>query len=217
MAGFLFLCMFVGFFVLLFVLAIRQSKIRRREQIINNFRFPDRISQKIKTTYPHLTEQQTAQVILGLREYFQVCNVAGKRMVAMPSQAVDVAWHEFILFTKQYQVFCKQALGRFLHHTPAEAMSTATVAQTGIKTAWRIACTREKITPNKPDHLPLLFALDSLLAIPDGFTYCLDCTGSLSDGKNAAGDSYCASHIGCGSGCASCSSCGGDGGGCGGD
>lgn len=35
-----------------------------------------------------------------------------------PSAALDEGWHTFILFTRQYQEFCKNILGRFIHHTP---------------------------------------------------------------------------------------------------
>lgn len=37
-----------------------------------------------------------------------------------PSKVVDYAWHEFILFTKLYENFCKEKLGKFIHHTPDE-------------------------------------------------------------------------------------------------
>lgn len=135
----------------------------------------------------------------------------------MPSQAVDVAWHELILFTKTYQLFCKQAFGRFLHHIPAEAMSSPTQAQAGIKRAWRLACMQEGINPMHPARLPLLFAIDAMLKIPNGFYYALDC-------QSAGAYPYCGSHIGCGTDCAGTSggdsgdsdsgSCGGS---CGGD
>jgi hypothetical protein len=123
-------------------------------------------------------------------------------MVSMPSQVVDVAWHEFILFTRKYEHFCSNAIGRFLHHTPAEAMESQTVAQAGIKKAWRISCLRENISPSSPTKLPLLFSIDAELSIPDGFEYSLNCKKNGSAG-------YCAGHIGCGG-------CGGDSGGCGG-
>jgi hypothetical protein len=84
----------------------------------------------------------------------------------MPSQVVDDAWHEFILFTRQYQQFCERGLGRFLHHTPAEAMRSPTDAQDGIKRAWRLACQRDGIDPKAPQSLPLLFALDACSALP---------------------------------------------------
>lgn len=200
----------------------RKNRAKQRSHLIDSYEFPSRIRDKVASTYPHLDDQQVDLVMDGLRDYFHVCNVAGKRMVSMPSQAVDVAWHEFILFTKHYQQFCSKALGRFLHHTPAEAMSSPTMAQTGIKNAWRITCTREQIDPKTPDRLPLLFAMDAALAIPDGFTYALNCkTSDYRPGSYP----YCASHIGCGSGCSSGgegSDIGGDGdsgcgGGCGGD
>lgn len=178
--------------------------------------FPEALQAKIKSTYPHLSEEQTIEVLEGLRDFFLICNAAGRRMVAMPSQAVDVAWHEFILHTRRYQRFCQQHLGRFLHHTPAEAMESPTIAQQGIKLAWRLACKQEGITPKTPDRLPRLFALDAALNIADGFHYTLNCRQG---DKNRSQD-YCASHIGCGGGCGT--SCGADsgsdgcGGGCGG-
>jgi hypothetical protein len=94
-------------------------------------------------------------------------------------------------------------------------MASPTVATQGIKRSWRLACAREKINPAKPDKLPLLFAIDGLLNIPNGFHYSLVC--------QPGGSSYCASDIGCGSGCGAGSDGssdgdggGGDGGGCGG-
>lgn len=60
-----------------------------------------------------MNDQQIGLIFKGLRDYFQICNQAGKRSVAMPSEAVDTAWHEFILFTRSYQHFCQKAIGRF--------------------------------------------------------------------------------------------------------
>ncbi len=203
--------LFVLFFLLIARLIYRKQQQQRREKLIREYPIPNVIAQKVQAKYPHLTPEQAQQVIAGLREYFQVCNLAGKRIVSMPSQAVDVAWHEFILFTKSYQDFCNKTLGRFLHHTPAEAMQSKTLAQEGIKTIWKISCNREGININKPHKLPTLFAIDAALNIPDGFKYSLNCKRN---------NDYCASHIGCSSGCGG-SSCGSDssscGSGCGGD
>jgi hypothetical protein len=189
---------------------------RQRTAFIDGYVFPATLPDKLRKKYPHLTQDQTDLAMDALREYFQLCNQAGRRMVAMPSQAVDAAWHEFILFTRNYQSFCRRGLGRFLHHTPAEAMRTPTQAQEGIKRAWRLACFREGIDPKTPTRLPLLFALDAELNISNGFRYVLNCQG-------AADPPYCAGSIGCGGGCGGdCGasgdggSDGGDGGGCGG-
>lgn len=189
---------------LLFYHYHRRSTLRRRQHAIETYTFPTTIARKVGEAYPHLSPDQVQLVMRGLRDYFHICNLARGRMVAMPSQVVDVAWHEFILFTRHYQHFCNKAIGRFLHHTPAEAMGSRRIAQAGIKRAWRIACLREKIPPRAPRRLPLLFALDADLDIPNGFRYSLNC-------KQSTRGDYCASHIGCSSSCGS-----GCGSGCGG-
>lgn len=189
----------------------RHRQIAARRKRLDSYQFPAGIALKVRERYPHLSEADVELVIQGMREYFQVCNIAGRKVVAMPSQVVDAAWHEFILFTREYKKFCSKTLGRFLHHTPAEAMQSPTVAQKGIKTAWRISCARQSIAPRAPKELPVLFSIDAALKIPDGFEYSLNC-------KSRGNTAYCASHIGCGSGCSgdssgctSCSSgCGGD-------
>ena len=182
----------------------------RRARLIREFVFPRGIERKVHAKYEHLGERDLVKVMNALRDYFLVCHDAGKRVVAMPSQVVDVAWHEFILHTRQYQQFCHAAFGRFLHHTPAEAMASPTHAQDGIKRAWRLACAKDNIDRHQPTKLPLLFAIDGLLSIPDGFTYDLDCKGQP--------NRHCASHIGCGGGCSSgCSSDSSCSSGCGGD
>jgi len=190
---------------------------RRRESYIENFPYQRMLDKRLEARRPELTESQRNEVFSALIDYFSICNKAGRRMVAMPSQVVDDAWHEFILFTRQYDKYCRNAFGRFLHHTPAEAMSTPTQASDGLRRAWRLACRREGINPQKPERLPRLFALDSRLGIAGGFAYHLDCMAAR-QGGDASG--YCASHIECGgsSGSDGCSGDSGSGcsGGCGG-
>ena len=156
----------------------------------------------------------------GLAQYFRIFLDAHGKFVSMPSQAVDDLWHEFILFTRNYERFCERAFGRYLHHTPGEAMSEATQATEGIRRTWFHACRLEGINPKQPERLPLLFALDAQLGIADGFFYALHCDGTAISG----GTAFCASSFGCGSraGCGNAASCGGDAGGhgggaCGGD
>jgi hypothetical protein len=201
--------------------AIVQQRRRSRAGFIDGYEFPRGIRERVRKRYPHLTDADLDLVFDALREYFHLCRKAGRRLLAMPSQVVDVAWHEFILFTRNYEAFCSRSLGRFLHHTPTEAMPSRTMAGDGIKRTWRLACRRAGIDPLAATSMPLLFAIDGRLAIPDGFDYALNCTHLAADGNSA---SYCASDIGCGGGCgggcsgSGCSSGGGGdgGGGCGG-
>lgn len=208
----LILLVVVVFFFALYLGSIKEQKLRLRSEFIRDYTFHPAIEIKLKRKHPQLTDAQIDFVIEALRDYFYICNQAKGYMVSMPSQAVDDLWHEFILFSHDYETFCHKAFNRFLYHTPAEAMKTPTTAQVGIKRAWRLACQKESIDAQKPSRLPRLFAVDSQLAIAGGFIYSLDCRALTSDINE-----FCASNIGCGGGCGGSSGCGGgDGGGCGG-
>jgi hypothetical protein len=173
---------------------------RKRLEFIESYSFNEGLKAKFQASHASLTVEQQEQVFSALRDYFYLCHQAGRSMVSMPSQVVDDAWHEFLLFTKEYDEFCNRAFGRFLHHTPAEAMESQQQAQAGIRRSWRLACEKEGINPNKPDRLPLIFAIDALLNIENGFTYSLDC---LANSSSSDRQIYCATHIGCGAGCSS--------------
>jgi len=177
----------------------QRGRMSRRSKVIDNFEFHPAVFNKFREVRPDMTPQQEELVFAALKDYFHLCNRAGRRMVAMPSQVVDDAWHAFILFTRGYQRFCRQAFGRFLHHTPAEAMSSPTLAGEGIKRAWRLACAHDGIDPKSPTRLPLLFAIDADLNIENGFFYTPDCKSGKR--RDNGGGYYCGSHIGCASGC----------------
>ncbi|MDO8990401.1 MAG: hypothetical protein Q7U91_12305 [Sideroxyarcus sp.] len=182
--------------ILLYRRWVRASRLRYLDQ----FEIPAAVLERTRAKRPELTQEQMHLVQQGLQQYFRICVAAGGRFASMPSQAVDDLWHEFILFTRQYEQFCKRALGDYLHHTPVEAMPTRDTATEGIRRTWRLACNMEGIDPKHPQRLPLLFALDAQLGIAGGFIYTLNCK----DAAASSGGAFCASHIG---------SCGGDSGG----
>ena len=193
----------------------RRYSNRLKLSYIDTYKYHPGLIAKFKKVRPELNPEQVETISLALKDYFKISQMANKKFVAMPSQVVDDLWHEFILFTRQYQSFCKQAFNRYLHHTPAEAMQDKNAPSEGIKRTWKYACELEGINPAKPERLPRLFALDSLYNIENGFYYEKDC-------RNSNSGVYCASDLGCsgGFGCAgdtgssfdaSCgSSCGGD-------
>lgn len=206
---------------------VRRNKRGSKLAFIESYYFHPAIRKKVAAKHPLLNDKQLDLVFDGLRDYFYICNQASNKMVSMPSKVVDDAWHEFILFTRAYQQYCNKALGRYLHHTPAEAMASPTMAQDGIKRAWRLACAKDSIDPKAPMVLPLLFGIDAQLNIENGFRYNTDCRNPNSANY---GSGYCASHIGCSSGCGGDSGAlpsdagdggffdgSGDSGGCGGD
>lgn len=206
-----------AFFVLFLFWLYKKYVNRLKSSYIDAYDFHQGLMIKFKKARPELSAEQASVVALALKDYFKICQMAKKEFVSMPSQIVDELWHEFILFTRLYQKFCKSAFGRYLHHTPAEAMQGMNVASDGLKRAWKYACKLEGIDPSSPARLPRLFALDAMYNIENGFYYNKDC-------KNSNGTGYCASDIGCAghSGCGGSSdigsSCGSScGSGCGGD
>jgi hypothetical protein len=213
---------------------------KTRENHIRTFQFPKGIYAKVIQKYPHLTQKDMELVNRGLRQFFMAYQKSGKQYISMPSQVADELWHEFILHTKNYQEFTKQAFGKFMHHTPAAVLSSNSQSNTGLRRCWKYVCAEENINPHKPSRLPLLFALDSKLNITDGFAYYADCSGlrkssndknnvihcggdfsdSSIDGStdglhdNSSGSDFGASHNADGHGGGDASGCGG--GGCGG-
>lgn len=200
----------------------------QRERQIREAAIPQFLKRKLRDTYPHLSVKDCELVERGLRQYFLACLRSRKKFVAMPSQVVDAMWHEFILHTRAYRDWCEFTLGRFLHHTPAEALGGDSKRNDGLRRAWFWACKDESIDPHRPTRLPLLFALDAKLAIANGFNYVPDCReiARKSDANGDGGGSYCGgsfgddSHSGDGDAFGGSDSSGGDGdggSGCGGD
>jgi len=122
-----------------------KKKRQQQTAFIKALLFPEGLNIRLKESYPHLTEHDIELILTGLRDFLLFCHQAKNKMVSVPSQVVDDAWHELILFTRTYELLCKKAFGRFLHHTLTESMSTPTVAQDGIKRAWRLACAHSNI------------------------------------------------------------------------
>jgi hypothetical protein len=197
------------------VLWARQRQ-ARREAYIRDFILPHGLFDKLRAQHPHLSLKDCQLVAQGLRQFFLAHLKSGRKYVSMPSQVADDLWHEFILYTKNYEQFCRKAFGRFLHHTPAAVLSKGQQGNAGIRRTWFYACHEENINPKKPSRLPLLFALDGKLDIPNGFTYVPDCSGfQRKDGNGDGGVPYCGADLaGTGSGCgggSDFSDCGGGG------
>lgn len=162
----------------------RHRQAQAREAYIRTFAFPKGVFAKVIETYPHLSQKDMALVSHGLRQFFLAYLKSGRQYVSMPSQVADALWHEFILYTRNYQDFTQKAFGGFLHHTPAAVLSSAKgQSNVGLRRCWRYVCIEENINPRKPSRLPLLFALDTKFHITNGFHYVPDCSGVRKEGE----------------------------------
>jgi len=160
----------------------------RRAEFIRTFRWPPGLLQRLEKHRPGIERKDSALVSRGLRQFFLAYLMSGKRYVSMPSQVADDLWHEFILYTREYDAFCRRAFGGFLHHTPAVVLSEHRKGNEGLRRVWWYCCKYENLDPVRPTRLPLLFALDSKLKIANGFVYHSDCEKLRKSGSGAA---YC--------------------------
>lgn len=202
--------------------------LQRRRAFVAAYQWPPGLIDKLARTYPELSEGDCRRVGEGLKQFFSAHLNSGRKYVAMPSEVADQLWHEFILYTRHYEAFCKEAFGKFLHHTPAIVLSEKRKTDNeGLRRVWAHACRAEGIDPLQAKSLPLLFALDRDLKIPGGFIYHPNCE-ALREKQKQTGDSgggvvHCGSDFSSTSfdgGTDGLSDGGGDGGGdggCGGD
>ena len=184
--------------VLLIVLTVvwRRASTMRREAYIRTFELPHGLFDKLRKKRPALTLKDCQLVSHALRQFFLAYHKSGRKFVSMPSQVADDLWHEFILYTRNYQAFCSRAFGRFLHHTPAVALGPDRQDNAGLRRVWWHCCIEDNINPRKPSRLPLLFAIDGKLAIADGFAYVTDCSGVRRTGTSTAGAVHCGGDFG---------------------
>lgn len=77
------------------------------DEIIKRYRKDYRVSKKKAA----LHEQE-------LKRYFILSAEYDDEPMEMLSHEVDNLWHTFLLFTKEYQAFCHDMFGHFIHHVP---------------------------------------------------------------------------------------------------
>jgi len=173
-------------------------RVAARAEYIRNYRLPVGLFERLRKRRPALTQKECELVGHALRQFFLAHLKSGRAFVSMPSQVADDLWHEFILYTKNYQDFCRRAFGRFLHHTPAVALGSSRQSNAGLRRVWWQACREENIHPRQPTRLPLLFALDAKLGVADGFRYAADCRGLRRKGEDGESEAivFCGGDFG---------------------
>lgn len=163
----------------------------KRAEFIRSYTFPRGLFEKLHSKRPELDVKEMQLVARALRQFFLVHLLSGRKFVSMPSQVTDDLWHEFILYTRNYNEFCRRAFGRFMHHTPAVVLGRDRQNNSGLRRAWWFACKEENINPAKPTRLPLLFAIDAKLGIRDGFVYTPDCRKLRESESGSAAAVHC--------------------------
>jgi hypothetical protein len=77
----------------------------------SNYSVIERYSRSEKIDNKIATEHFNA-----LKQFLSFCTKTEKP--CFPSKQLDEIWHTFILYTQDYYSFCKDGLGKFVHHIP---------------------------------------------------------------------------------------------------
>src|SRR5690349_11490514 len=75
-----------------------------------------RLADRITAEHPELAPGTPARIMDQALAFLGTCAVA--TLPVGPSEAVDIGWHTFVLYTIEYAEFCDRIAGRFLHHVP---------------------------------------------------------------------------------------------------
>lgn len=78
----------------------------------------DRLTARIRVDHPEHAHQ--ADVIMEQALAFLAACAARPGTRLAPSEIVDIGWHTFILYTREYAEFCQQHAGRIIHHAPSD-------------------------------------------------------------------------------------------------
>ncbi len=63
-----------------------------------------------------VSDSEAEMLFSDVKRFLWLCSVAG---VISPPPQIDEGWHHFILFTQDYDDFCRKYFGYFLHHRPS--------------------------------------------------------------------------------------------------
>jgi hypothetical protein len=131
-----------------------------RRRFIESYEFPAALRTKL---IGELGSAHRAEIALdGLRSWYLACLYADNRLIGMPSKAVDKAWHEMILMTREYTYFCERAFGRYLHHSPDSTLTNVGMDE----------ITAETLGIVDANALPMvLFTADQDAGLDDGYIW----------------------------------------------
>lgn len=81
------------------------------------------IRERFLKDHPELSSRLDS-IELVYRQYMYLCAIKPKMSLSVPSNEVDEFWHCHIIHTREYQDFCNEIAGYFIHHAPHSALAT---------------------------------------------------------------------------------------------
>lgn len=69
----------------------------------------------------NISQPEAEQLFEDVKKYLFLAVITNERLA--PTDAIDLGWHEFLLYTRDYASFCNRFFGAFIHHTPNPELS----------------------------------------------------------------------------------------------
>lgn len=89
-------------------------------QALLEFRAPYLVEKLLNLRVVGSAEEAEALFVEVKRHLLLAMTLRGRTLPVF-STRIDEAWHQFILFTREYHDFCSRFAGRYLHHSPRES------------------------------------------------------------------------------------------------
>jgi hypothetical protein len=93
---------------------LREMAVRLEREL--NGEFAQHLKARVMKKHPEWTEQKYEWVLLEWKRYFLMASLL--KSVPMYSEDVDEIWHEMLMFTCEYEMFCREVAGDMVHHVP---------------------------------------------------------------------------------------------------
>ncbi|GAB1641802.1 glycine-rich domain-containing protein [Krasilnikovia sp. MM14-A1259] len=78
-----------------------------------------RLTARVASDHRELAADMPIRIVDQALAFLGACAVSTEPIG--PSDLVDIGWHTFILYTREYAEFCDRVAGRFIHHQPDDA------------------------------------------------------------------------------------------------
>jgi hypothetical protein len=70
-----------------------------------------------------LSGQAALQLFHDVKQFLYVCGTQNENGCS-PTEKIDLGWHEFLLYSRDYREFCEQMFGQLVEHAPRSYLKT---------------------------------------------------------------------------------------------
>ncbi len=77
----------------------------------------NRLVGRIQKDHPEIKKNEAEAIMDAALGFLKLCANHPENRFA-PSEKVDIGWHTFLMYTREYHEFCRDLGGNYIHHVP---------------------------------------------------------------------------------------------------